>query len=54
MQGRIQDFHWGGGGVAKDYVRKPKVPYGQGPGLAYIKGEALGFLMLSCAIWALF
>ena len=54
-QGRIHDFQIKGGG-AKDYLSAShipspalsEVPYGRGPAL-----EALGFSMLSQAIWAL-
>ena len=34
QQGRIQDFHLGGGGGAHITSAKPEVPYGLGPGPA--------------------
>ena len=53
QQGRIQGFHWGGGGGAKDYVRaarissaKREVPYGRGPGPRLRTQEDLVFWML--------
>ena len=51
-QGRIQDFHWGGGG-AKDYVRPrtsrartPEVPYDR-VGVTTLPWKLSGFFMLS-------
>ena len=45
----------GGGGCrrlcADTHITKPEVPYGRANKRAL---EALGFLMLSCAIWAYF
>ena len=63
VQGRIQDFHLGGGGggakrsCAPTHIMstKPEVPYSRSPGPAGWRAlEAIGFLMLSHAIWALF
>ena len=59
IQGRIQDFHVGGGG-AKDYVpartlwARNRTHFRQGSRARLRTLEALCFNALSCYIWALF
>ena len=62
-RGRIQDFHWGGGGgehkrlCAHTHItsRKHEVPYGRGPGLTLWPGSSRGvFDALSCYLSLIF
>ena len=62
-QGRIQDFHLGGGGGGQKimwaqahYERENRSPFRQGSRACMLKGPGSfkGLLMLFRAIWALF
>ena len=58
-QGRIQDFHLGGGGgglcAQKDYERGTELTFGRGPGPAYGLWKLWGYFnALSCNLSLIF